>query len=87
MRKTHTSSKVKNRYNRKTYDQITFRAGKGSLKAVHLMADLHGLSVAAYIRHLIIKDCDEAGKAELSAILGGGGGLNSPCQDTGNKCS
>lgn len=73
--KTKTSSQVKARYNRKTYDQITFRAGKGSLQAVHMMADLRGMSVAAYIRHLIIRDCDEAAKPELSAILGGGGDL------------
>lgn len=73
--KTHTSSQVKARYNRKTYDQITFRAGKGSLQAVKLMAELRGMSVAAYLRHLIIKDCDEAAKPELSAILGGGGDI------------
>ena len=72
--KTHTSSEVKARYNRKTYDQITFRAGKGSAAAIKMMADHHGMSVAAYIRHLIIKDCDSAGKPEISAILGGGGG-------------
>lgn len=40
-----------------------------------MMAELRGMSVAAYIRHLIIKDCDEAAKPELSAILGGGGDL------------
>jgi hypothetical protein len=73
--KTKTSSQVKARYNRKNYDQITIRAGKGSLQAVHLMAELRGMSVAAYIRHLIIKDCEEAAKPELSAILGGGGDL------------
>lgn len=78
--KTVTKPEVKDRYNRKHYDQIAFRAGKGSLEAVKLMAELRGMSVAAYMRHLIIKDCNEAGKAELSAILGGGGGLNNPCK-------
>lgn len=68
-----TSSQVKARYNRKAYDQISFRAGKGSLQAVHDMAELRGLSVAAYIKHLIIADAESAGKGDISRILGGGG--------------
>lgn len=84
--KTVTKPEVKDRYNRKHYDQIAFRAGKGSAEAIRMMADLRGLSVAAYLRHLIIADCESAGKAELSAILGGGG-LNSPREVAGNKCS
>lgn len=70
-----TSSQVKARYNRKNYDQISFRAGKGALQAVHDMAELRGLTVAGYLKHLIIADAESAGKGDISRILGGGGEL------------
>lgn len=70
-----TSSQVKARYNRKNYDQISFRAGKGALQAVHDMAELRGMTVAGYLKHLIIADAESAGNGEISRILGGGGEL------------
>lgn len=75
--KTHTSAKVKDRYNRRVYDQITFRAGKGTLEVVRSMAEARGLSMAAYLRYLIQQDCKAAGKPEFSATVGGGGTLTS----------
>lgn len=72
MRKTHTSSAVKDRYNRKHYEQVNFRVAQGGRAALQELAELHGLSVNAYVRHLIIADGKKLGKPEISAILGGG---------------
>lgn len=71
-RKTHTSCEVKDRWNRNHYDSILIRTGKGGRAAIQAMADYHGLSVAAYVRHLIIADAETHGKGGISAILGGG---------------
>lgn len=73
--KTYTSSEVKDRWNAKHYDQILFRTGKGGKQAIQAMADHHGLSMAEYIRHLIIADAESEEMPEISAILGGGGDL------------
>lgn len=70
MRKTVTSCEVKDRYNRKHYDQVILRTAKGGRDELQRIADSHGMSVNAYIRHLIIRD--NAANADISAILGGG---------------
>ena len=72
-RKTYTSPEVKDRWNRNHYDMISFRTGKGGHEAVKALADARGMSMAAYIRHLIIKDAKDGGFADISAIIGGGG--------------
>lgn len=72
-RRTTTSSAVKDRWNRNHYDQITFRTAIGGREAIQLMAELHGLSMAEYIRQLVIKDAESHGKPGISGILGGGG--------------
>ena len=74
-RKTFTSCEVKDRWNRNHYDKITFRTGKGGAQAIKAMAEWHGLSMAEYLRHLVIADARQAEKNEISAILGGGGDL------------
>lgn len=71
--KTYTSSEVKDRYNRKHYDQVTIRVGKGGRDAIKAVADSRGMSLAAYIRHLVIEDTKRHGNGDISAILGGGG--------------
>lgn len=76
-RKTYTSCEVKDRWNRNHYDQIMFRTGNGGAAAIKAMAAYHGLSMAEYLRHLVIKDAETEGKPEISAILGGGGDLTS----------
>ena len=73
MRKTHTSCTVKDRYNRKHYEQIILRTACGGREAIQKQAQLRGLSVAAYLRHLIIIDGEKLGNDGISAILGGGG--------------
>lgn len=70
--KTYTSSEVKDRYNRKHYEQVGFRVGIGGKEAIKVMADLRGMSLAEYIRHLVIADAQSAGKGDISALLGGG---------------
>ena len=71
-RKTFTSCEVKDRWNRNHYDKITFRTGKGGAQAIKAMAEWHGLSMAEYLRHLVIADAQQSEKHEISAILGGG---------------
>lgn len=73
MRKTHTSSAVKDRYNRKHYEQIILRTANGGRAAIQELADLHGLSVNSYLRHLVVVDGIAHGKPEISGIIGGGG--------------
>ncbi len=73
MRRTKTSSEVKDRYNRKHYEQLTIRTAHGGRAAIQELAELHGMSMTQYIRHLVIADGQKCGKADISAILGGGG--------------
>lgn len=73
MRKTHTSSAVKDRYNRKHYEQIILRTANGGRAAIRQLAELHGMSVTEYIRHLVIADGERLGKSDISGIIGGGG--------------
>lgn len=55
-RRTHTSAKVKNRYNEKSYDRLVTVVYKGEKEKVKQRADAVGLSVSAYINMLIEKD-------------------------------
>lgn len=73
-RKTVTSSEVKARYNAKHYDFLRVNVGKGSKELVQALADSMGMSIAAYIRHLIIADAKNRQNADISAEIGGGGG-------------
>lgn len=74
-RRTYTSSEVKDRWNRDHYEQVLFRVGIGGKAAIKAVAELRGCSVAEYIRGLIIADAKSLGNGDISAILGGGGGL------------
>ena len=71
-RTTHTSTEVKDRWNRKHYEQILFRVGIGGSDLVRELAERSGLSMAAYLRHLIIADAQASGYGDISADLGGG---------------
>lgn len=74
MRKTVTSCEVKDRYNRKHYDQIILRCAKGGRVELQAIADSKGMSVNSYIKHLIISD--NPTKPDISQILGGGVSYN-----------
>ena len=71
-RKTYTSPEVKDRYNRKHYDQVQLRVAKGGREQLQQLALSEGLSTAAYIRHLIIADAKNRGFGDISAVIGGG---------------
>lgn len=58
-KKTHTSAKVKNRYNAKSYDRIGIMVYKGEKEKIKQRADALGLSVNAYVNMLISKDMEE----------------------------
>ena len=70
---SRTSTAVKDRYNKRNYDQVTFRIRKGGRDAIQALADYHGMSQAEYIRHLVIQDAKSAKFGDISAIIGGGG--------------
>lgn len=69
-RKTHTSTAVKRRWNEAHYDRIHISVPIGAKDEIHAIAAAHGMSTAAYIKHLIIAD----NSPENCPILSGGGG-------------
>ena len=58
MAKTKTSSKVKDRYNAKAYDEIKIRVAKGRKAELQAFAERHGLSVNGFINSLISEAMD-----------------------------
>lgn len=60
MRKTRTSSAVKNRYNAKAYDRITICVPKGDKDRIKAYADSKGLSVNAFITQMIYDAMESA---------------------------
>lgn len=72
-RKTVTSSEVKDRWNREHYEQVLIRVPNGARDELNAIAKARGMSVAAYIRHLVISDNKE--KPETTRNLRGGGVL------------
>ena len=61
-------------YQRKNYDQICIRVGKGQRDFIVDLAAQDCRTVANYIKHLIIQDAQKKGKnPDISAFLGGGG--------------
>jgi len=51
-----TSSKVKDRYNKKAYDTIILRVPKGEKEVIKAHAESKGMSVNGYINNLIKED-------------------------------
>lgn len=72
-RKTYTSTAVKQRWNRKHYDSITFTVQKGARSEVQELAESAGVSVSEYIRQAIKEKAEKDGKIEILQILRGGG--------------
>lgn len=76
-RKTYTSWEVKNRWNRKHYENVNVLVTIGAKDEIKAIAESRGMSVSAYIRHLIIKDNPlEPEKPDILPILRGGGVMN-----------
>lgn len=57
--KTQTSTEVKNRYNRKHYDRMSFVVPAGSRELIKARAEELGVSVNEYIRQLIVADAPQ----------------------------
>lgn len=57
--KTHTRTEVKNRYNRKHYDRMSFVVPAGSRELIKARAEELGISVNEYIRQLITADAPQ----------------------------
>lgn len=74
-RKTRTSAEVKNRYTRIHYDRVQLVLPAGARPELQAVAAARGMSVSAYIRHLIINDTRE--NPDIAPILRGGGVVTS----------
>lgn len=55
-----TSSQVKDRYNKKAYDDIKLRVPKGKKDKIKAHAESKGMSLNAYINELIDRDMGSA---------------------------
>lgn len=64
-----TSTASKREWNKRNYDSLHIKVPKGARVEIHAAARAHGMSMAEYIRHLILAD-----NPEECPILGGGGG-------------
>ena len=58
VKKPHTSAEVKNRYNKKAYDQIGLVVKKGQKEIIKARASALGMSVNEYINSLIRADLE-----------------------------
>ena len=68
---TAARNEAKTRWNAEHYDQVKFFSPKGSRIIIQQLAAAAGLSMAEYIRSLIIRDAAERG-IDVRAELGGG---------------
>lgn len=64
-----TSTESKREWNKRNYDKLYVCVPIGAREEIHAAAELHGMSTAAYIRHLILADNPAA---ELPTLRGGG---------------
>lgn len=65
-----TSTESKREWNKANYDRLYVMVPKGARDEIHAVAAAHGMSTAAYIRHLIIADNRPD---DLPTLVGGGG--------------
>ena len=71
-----TSSKVKDRYNAKVYDEIKVRVSKGQKDYIQTVAKQNGESVNGFIVRLIEAELERLSGERDSA--GGGSGISTP---------
>lgn len=72
-RKTRTSTTVKDRWNKKHYEQIMIRVPIGAKEEIQKLAETSGLSVAEYIRQAIRQKAEKEGRNNDIPTLRGGG--------------
>ena len=70
--RTSARTAAKAKYNAKHYDQLKIWTPKGGRDIIRQLAEANGLSIAEYIRTLVIRDADRHG-VDVRAALGGGG--------------
>lgn len=68
MAKTKTSSKVKDRYNAKAYDEIKVRVSKGSKEVIQDYAESQGQSVNGFINAAIDEKMGKASQQPVEAL-------------------
>lgn len=71
-RKTRTSTTVKDRWNKKHYEQIMIRVPIGAKEEIQKLAETSGLSVAEYIRQAIRQKAEKEGRNNDIPTLRGG---------------
>ena len=64
-----TSTKAKREWNKRNYEKLYIALPIGARDEIHAAAERHGMSTAAYIRHLVIAD----NNGVYMPNLGGGG--------------
>lgn len=72
-RKTYTSSAVKNRWNKKHYDSVSFQCKKGGKDLIKELAEAHGLSLSKYLQDLVRQDALRRSRSDIAEFFGGGG--------------
>ena len=72
LRRTHTSTEVKNRWNKKHYDQIAYHCKIGGKEYIKQLAAASGKSMADYLRTLVIQDAQKKGRNDIVEFFGGG---------------
>ena len=71
-RTTYEKNQAKQEYNKYAYDQCKIYVRKGGRDVIQQLAAAAGMSMAEYIRHVIIRDAARRGY-DVRAALGGGG--------------
>lgn len=61
-----------NEWNKKHFDTVSFFVKKGFREELKRIAAEQGYSMAAYIKHAIIKCAESDGYSDISAKIGGG---------------
>ncbi len=72
-RKTFTSSAVKNRWNAKHYDKLSFICRIGGGDMIKELAKEKGMSMSKYILWLIEQDALKSNRTDVAEFLRGGG--------------
>lgn len=69
------ATEAKKRYNRREYDYITTYINKDGKELVKECAEAWGMTVAEYIRELLIHDAQEQGHSDAVQRIDLGGGV------------
>lgn len=62
----------KDRWNSEHYDQVIIRLPKGARDELKAIAGTKGMSVAGYLKHLVVADLDDRTEPMAEILRGGG---------------